>query len=208
MSLEDLRAKFLALNAEETVPFDVVVDRDLDAAVKAARDALTAARAARDDLAEKRQEALAAAHDASHDDDDTPKRVYALAGEDAPPNPVAEIDDQIRAADQAVTDAETALAQAQADAKPATVSLLFGRLAPAAYAALVAEHSDEKGDVNYETFVTALAAACYRHAEDEDGTDMGIGWDDAREGALTDGDLLILYPAVVAHNRKLTIHPR
>lgn len=197
-ALDDLRVKFLGLNASEEKRFDICVDRDLQGAVEVARSAVTRANAELDTAQEAAQE--------RSDEKESAPRAYALAGTPAD-------DDRVVAAQKTVLLAEQALTAAEAAEAERSVSIVFGKLPPEITSAMQKRHTtkDDRGQeaVDYEGFLGELATACYRRAERlSDGEDLDLTWEQIRAGGVTEADVGTIWSGVLSHNREITVHPR
>lgn len=172
MSIADLRAKALAYSPEMPVP--VVLDRDLKYRLQEAQKTLAALQKDRDKIVT--------------DGAPTGQR-YDEA------TPTARIDEQIAAAEQALTAAEDAV-------RPDSLVLIFRRLpatGPGSYREMLDAHADDKGVVNVVKLTDALLAACYLRTESADGEDVGLSFAEASV-PLDHGDFEQLRTMLLSHH--------
>lgn len=197
MSVANLRARALAHNATIRWTYPVCLDDDKRTAI---------------DEAEKALKALRTELEQTQNRKDKAEKTIArrTLGEAATPGHDAEIaglHDKIAAAE-----AEAELLEQAALSE--SVLLKFRRLTPNEYqtawdeAGVQAE--GKANEYRLEALKDALRTRCYATAEDSDGNDLGISWDEAKTGFLNSGDFdnigtgLILFnrtPAVVPFNQ-------
>lgn len=196
MSVANLRARALAHNATIRWTYPVCLDDDKRTAIDEAEKALKALRTELEQTQNRKEKA-----------EKTQRRTLgeaATLGHDAE---ITDLHDKIAAAE-----AEAELLEQAALSE--SVLLRFRRLAPDEYQAAWDEAGVQaEGKANeyrLEALKDALRTRCYATAEDSDGNDLGISWDEARTGFLNSGDFdnigtgLILFnrtPAVVPFNQ-------
>ena len=172
MSIADLRAKALAYSPVMPVP--VVLDRDLKYRLQEAQKTLAALQKDRDKIVT--------------DGAPTGQR-YDEA------TPTARIDEQIAAAEQALTAAEDAV-------RPDSLVLIFRRLpatGPGSYQEMLEAHTD-KGAVEVTKLSDALLDTCYLRTESADGEDVGLSFAEATV-PLDHGDIETLRTMIIGHHR-------
>lgn len=83
-----------------------------------------------------------------------------------------------------------------------SITLVFRRVSGERSSVLEKESGD-----NFHAFCSALIAECWLRAEDPDGHDTGLCWDDVRPH-LSEGDLATLWTTVLEACRHIAIYPR
>lgn len=189
MSLQQLRARALNRTKDAIMRRQIVLDDALD---KAATDARQRAVDARNRVA---------LHDVDRE------RAEQQEGSDSRYG--AEPVDTRRAALEAAADtAEQAAEAAEQEASAAAVHLLFRRVPPDEYQALLFKHVASDGEkLDLDAFKAALADLCYMRCESSDREDLDISWSQAQTEMLSHGDREYLQNEVVSHNRQVVIHP-
>ena len=107
-----------------------------------------------------------------------------------------------------LADLEARITEAEEGAKDQSVILIFKRL-PAtpdsadegevAYSTIEAQHTDDKGAVDYEAMAADLLRACYLRAESVHG-DLELSWREASR-LVDDSDMQNLRNMIVGHHR-------
>ncbi|GAA2184939.1 hypothetical protein GCM10009785_34790 [Brooklawnia cerclae] len=191
MSVADLRARALAHNATIRFTYPICLDDDLRQAIKDAEKALKDLHTAVEEAKDRRGKSEA-----------TQRRSL---GEAATPGH----DKEIAALEARIPAAEEALAAAEDAALADSVLLRFRRLTPSEYQ----EAWDAAGEaakdaaaqlrdaVKLEALKERLRTHCYAAAEDAEGNDLGIGWDEAVDGFIGSGDFDNIGNGLILFNR-------
>lgn len=190
LSLQQLRERALTRTQDAVLRRQIVLDDTLEQQVTVAREHAVNARN-RVALYDKEQQDRA-------EQETGPDNRYGAVPEDT----------RRAALEEAASDAETAAETAAQAALAASVHLVFKRLPPDEYQALLFQHIAKDGEqLDIEKFKSTLADVCYLRCESSDGEDLGITWQEAQTGMLSHGDREHLQNEVIAHNRQVVIHP-
>lgn len=185
MSLESLRARALSRNTDAVLRYRVGLDADLEKALDDANDVLAAA---------KNTLALHKVEQQDPDRQAGPDNRYGAA-------PVTRA-----GLEEAASAAAVAAEQAERDALAVSVHLLFKRIPPDEYQALIFRHTT--GDnFDMQAFPAELAEVCYLRCESDDGENVTLTWQQICTDVVNHGEREALHAAVVTHNREVVIHP-
>lgn len=172
MTVEYLRAKVLAF--APTFRYPLCLDEGKRAALDAATAELVRLQSRKAEL-----DSLPAEH----------KRAKSLSAK----SPTREVEDAIEAAELAVQAAED-------DAAGDMLVLVWRRLDPDAYDALLEATRGDGGRLDLVAFHPALVEASWSHAESADGEDVGLSWLEAR-ALLNHADRDAVHVGVLNLNR-------
>ena len=190
-----LRDRFLGRTAAAREQFDVILDEDLAEAVDSAQSAVDTIESRITLLEQQRRDLLAAAH-------------RARKSGATPTNPVEDIDKTLTESRAELGAAQKELDAATAKARPETVRIVFRRIAPDRYNELVASSRNDDGDLDLVRFRGPLLAEAYvATVNPATGDDLGVSWDEARAGGVTDGDMDRMFSGVLMLCRKSSTHP-
>ncbi len=187
MSVANLRARALAHNATIRWTYPVCLNDDKRAAIADAEKALKALHVKLEQTQNHKEKA-----------EKTQRRTLGEAATPGHDAEIAGLHDKIAAA-------EAELEFLEQSALSESVLLRFRRLAPDEYQAAWDEAGVQtEGKANeyrLEALKDALRTRCYATAEDSDGNDLGISWDEAKTGFLNSGDFDNIGTGLILFNR-------
>lgn len=194
MSVANLRARALAHNATIRWTYPVCLDDDKRTAIDEAEKALKALRTELEQTQNRKEKAEKTIARRTLGEAATPGHDAEIAG----------LHDKIAAAE-----AEAELLEQAALSE--SVLLKFRRLTPNEYqtawdeAGVQAE--GKANEYRLEALKDALRTRCYATAEDSDGNDLGISWDEAKTGFLNSGDFDNIGTGLIMWNRTPAVVP-
>lgn len=180
MSLAELRERALTRTEDAVLRESLCLDEDL-------ADQITTLTMRLDQLRERRERVLADMKDNPGD-----RRLAT--------NPVAQVDDDIKACD-------AELERARAAADDATIVVVFRRLVPTRYEEIIQSCLDDNGQIDSKKALPILCTESYLRATSIDGEDLEFTWTDLVEKVLSHGDRDHLEVAVLNHNRSSVVLP-
>ena len=193
MSVANLRARALAHNATIRWTYPVCLNDDKRAAIDDAEKALKALHVELEQTQNRKEKA-----------EKTQRRTLGEAATPGHDAEIAGLHDKIAAA-------EAELEFLEQSALSESVLLRFRRLAPDEYQAAWDEAGVQtEGKANeyrLEALKDALRTRCYATAEDSDGNDLGISWDEAKTGFLNSGDFDNIGTGLIMWNRTPAVVP-